>query len=45
MYLEIHISKIDADNKRINIIGEASLWKDNMRIYEIKDIAICLFES
>jgi hypothetical protein len=45
MYLEIHISKIDVGDERINIIGDASLWKDNMRIYEVKDVAICLFES
>jgi len=45
MYLEVHISKIDVAPERVTVIGDASLWKDNMRIYEIKDVAICLLES
>ncbi|GAB1545025.1 hypothetical protein NUACC21_77010 [Scytonema sp. NUACC21] len=45
MYFEVHISKIDVNNERVIIVGDASLWKDNMRIYEVKDIAISLLES
>ena len=45
MYLEVHISKIEVDNERVIVVGNASLWTDNLRIYEVKDIAICLLES
>ncbi|MEM6400544.1 MAG: beta-ketoacyl synthase N-terminal-like domain-containing protein, partial [Cyanobacteria bacterium P01_D01_bin.116] len=42
MYLEVHISKVDIQLQKITIIADASLWKPNMRIYEAKDLAICL---
>ena len=29
----------------ITIIGDASLWKEDLRIYEIKDIALCLLDN
>jgi PfaB family protein len=45
MFLEIHISQINHEADRVTVIGNASLWKENLRIYEIKDIAICLLES
>ena len=45
MYLEVHISKLDIQLNKITIIADASLWKPNMRIYEVKDLAICLMES
>ncbi len=44
IYLEIHISKIDIQLEKITIIGDTSLWKPKMRIYEVKDLAICLVD-
>ncbi|MBD2203727.1 PfaB family protein [Calothrix sp. FACHB-1219] len=45
MSLEVHISEIKYEPERITIIGDASLWKEDLRIYEIKDIALCLSEA
>ncbi len=45
MYLEIHITQIDLTEEKVIVVGDASLWKPGLRIYEIKDIAICLEES
>ncbi|MBN3927939.1 PfaB family protein [Nostoc sp. NMS4] len=45
MYLEVHISKIDITEEKITLVGDASLWKPNLRIYEVKNVAICLMES
>ncbi|MEH2395688.1 MAG: beta-ketoacyl synthase N-terminal-like domain-containing protein [Nostoc sp.] len=45
MYLEVHISKIDVTEEKITLVGDASLWKPNLRIYEVKNVAICLVES
>jgi len=42
MYLEVHINKIEINLNNIIIKGDASLWKPKLRIYEVKDIAICL---
>jgi 3-oxoacyl-(acyl-carrier-protein) synthase/3-hydroxymyristoyl/3-hydroxydecanoyl-(acyl carrier protein) dehydratase len=45
MSLDVHISAIkDEHGKRI-IIGDANLSKDGLRIYEVKDIAICIEEA
>ena len=45
IYLEIHISQLDISSEKIIVIGDASLWKPNLRIYEVKDLAICILES
>jgi PfaB family protein len=45
MSLEVHISDIRVEDDVITIIGDASLWKEDLRIYEIKDIALCLLDS
>ena len=38
-------SKIDLSSENVIVIGDASLWKPNMRIYEVKDLAICLLDE
>ena len=42
LFLEIHISQIDISAEKVIVIGDASLWKPNLRIYEVKDLAVCL---
>ncbi len=42
MYLEVHISQVTQTEQAVTIIGDASLWKDGMRIYEVKELAIHL---
>ena len=44
MYLEIHLNKIEVNQNNVLIIGDGSLWKPNMRIYEIKNLAISLID-
>ncbi|MFA0230909.1 hypothetical protein AB4491_18230, partial [Vibrio sp. 10N.261.45.A7] len=45
MSLDVHITAIkDEDGKRI-IVGDANLSKDGLRIYEVKDISICIEEA
>jgi len=45
MYLEVHIKRIDRLADQIIVIGDASLWRDNMRIYEVTDIALAIREA
>jgi len=45
MYLEIHISHVESNHNQVTLIGDASLWKDNMRIYEVKQIAVQILPS
>lgn len=42
MALEIHLKTVDVFPDRITLIGEASLWKPGLRIYEVKDLAVSL---
>ncbi|NMH64589.1 beta-ketoacyl synthase N-terminal-like domain-containing protein [Shewanella salipaludis] len=45
MSLDVHITRIeDIDGRRI-ITGDANLSKDGLRIYEVKNIAICIEEA
>ena len=45
IYLEIHISYVDISEQQVIVIGDASLWKQGMRIYEAKNIGLCITES
>jgi hypothetical protein len=45
MYLEVHLSKVEIGKDKVTLMGDASLWKPNLRIYEVKNAAICLLES
>jgi len=45
MALEVHIKKVENTPERVTVVGDASLWKDNIPICEVKDSAICLVES
>jgi 3-hydroxymyristoyl/3-hydroxydecanoyl-(acyl carrier protein) dehydratase len=45
MAIEVHITRIEKKADRVTIIADAGLWKDRIRIYEIKDIALCLEEA
>jgi 3-hydroxymyristoyl/3-hydroxydecanoyl-(acyl carrier protein) dehydratase len=44
MRLEIHITSITENNDHTIVIGEGSLWKENLRIYEIKNLAFVIGE-
>ncbi len=45
MQLEIHISNIAIKDEQVTIVGDASLWRDRLRIYDVKQVAIRLLES
>jgi len=45
MYLEVHLSKVEIGNDKVTLIGDASLWKPNLRIYDVKNVAVCLLDS
>jgi 3-hydroxymyristoyl/3-hydroxydecanoyl-(acyl carrier protein) dehydratase len=45
MQLEVHISQVDRREGEVTILGDASLWKNDLRIYEVKQIALRLVET
>jgi hypothetical protein len=45
MAIEVHITRIEKKTDRVTLIGDACLWKDRIRIYEIKDIGLCIEEA
>jgi 3-hydroxymyristoyl/3-hydroxydecanoyl-(acyl carrier protein) dehydratase len=45
MAIEIHIKSVERSPDRVVVIGDAGLWKNDIRIYEVTDAAICLEET
>ena len=45
MVIDVHIKSVEREPDRVTVIGDASLWKNDIRIYEVTDAAICLEES
>ncbi len=45
MALDVHITDVIKEPGKVTIVGDANLSKDGLRIYELKDIAICLEEA
>lgn len=40
--LEVEMKRVDVGSDRITLVGDASLWRDRTRIYQVTDVAICL---
>ncbi|MBE8166903.1 MAG: 3-hydroxyacyl-[acyl-carrier-protein] dehydratase FabA, partial [Shewanella sp.] len=45
MSLDVHITEVRSESGQVVIVGDASLSKDGLRIYEVSDIAICITEA
>jgi 3-hydroxymyristoyl/3-hydroxydecanoyl-(acyl carrier protein) dehydratase len=45
MVIDVHIKKVERSPETVNIVGDANLWKNDIRIYEVTDAAICLEEA
>ncbi|MGL4834476.1 MAG: beta-hydroxydecanoyl-ACP dehydratase, partial [Shewanella sp.] len=45
MSLDVHITRVSDEHGKRIIVGDANLSKDGLRIYEVKDIAICIEEA
>jgi PfaB family protein len=45
MAIEVHITKIEIIDHKVVVTGDASLWKEKIRIYEIKEIGLCIEEG
>ena len=45
MRLEIHLTRIEQSAERVTLYGDASLWREELRIYEVKQIALNILES
>lgn len=44
-HVEANIKRIERDPGKITLYADASLWRDNLRIYEITDIALTITEA
>lgn len=45
MHLEVHIKTIETRELQLIMIADAFLWNDNMRIYQVTDIALGIEEA
>ena len=45
MELEVHITKIEKQPGRVLLQGDASLWVDDLRIYQVKNLTVGILEG
>ncbi|HEX9018208.1 MAG TPA: beta-hydroxydecanoyl-ACP dehydratase [Anaerolineaceae bacterium] len=45
MELEVHLSAVDRRENNTVMLGDASLWVDGLRIYELKNVAVGILEA
>ena len=45
MELEVHLKPIEQQPDRTVLTGDASLWVDGLRIYEVRQISLGIFSS
>lgn len=45
MKLEVHLTRIERTTSEVRVMGDASLWADRIRIYELKNVGIRLVEG
>ncbi len=45
MALEIHLTQVEQTADGVILTGEASLWKDGLRIYEFKAVGLALYDA
>ena len=45
MQLELHVSKIEKQDEQLMLVADASLWRDELRIYEVQDISLVIEEA
>ncbi len=45
MSLDVHVSRVDRQDNKVVVYADASLYKDGLRIYEIKDAQIAIVEA
>ncbi len=45
LHTEVHIKKIERKHGVIILIGDAHVWRDQLRVYEVKDLALAIVEG
>ena len=45
MQLEVHFKSMEMENGQLRIVGDASLWNDEVRIYQVTDLALGIEEA
>lgn len=45
MRLEAHVTRVVREPGRVTLIADASLWRDRLRIYEVRDLALQIVEA
>jgi FabA-like domain len=45
MKIEVNVTRVEEFDDRVILEGDASLWADAVRIYEVRHAAVCVMES
>ena len=45
MELEVDLQRVEQNAGQVTLRGDASLWVDSLRIYEVKNAAVAILEA
>jgi hypothetical protein len=45
MAVEAHVTGVEHRDGALVLLAEASLWRDELRIYEVRDLSLCITEA
>lgn len=45
LHAEVHLKHIVHHAEGVHVIGDAHIWRDNLRVYEVKDLALAIVEG
>jgi 3-hydroxymyristoyl/3-hydroxydecanoyl-(acyl carrier protein) dehydratase len=45
MSLDFHLTRLERQPSRLILIGQANLWRDGLRIYEVSEVALAIEET
>lgn len=45
MALEVHINRVEHRDQHVVVIGDANLWRDGLRIYQVQNLALAIIEA
>jgi PfaB family protein len=43
--LDVHVKDVETRAGQVTVVGDASVWRDRQRIYEVNDVGVCIREA
>ncbi len=43
--LDVHVKRVGTGAGQVTVVGDASVWRDSQRIYEVNDVGVCIKDT